>query len=259
MFRLPLIILIMLTLTLIAGSNRTMAAPLRLAAPPELVESGLLGYLLPRFSLKTQVRVTIVGAGEAADIALVGDGPVADGAATLPVIERAGGPVYLAATDAVPSTEVQRLLDWLTSEIGKRTLIAYKVDEVAPFHPPAAPLVVETLAPPSGDMSLGEAVSLAKCGRCHVVGEANKFSGIGSTPSFGALRALENWETAFATFWTLNPHPSFTQIEDVTEPFNPNRPPSIAPVMLTMEEVEGIIAFVTAMEPKDLGPPLAYK
>ena len=83
-----------------------------------------------------------------------------------------------------------------------------------------------------GDIDLGETLSLLHCGRCHVVNEKNRMGGIGSTPSFGALRAMPAWGDRFAVFWTLSPHPSFTQVEGMTEPFDPQHPPAIAPVWL---------------------------
>ena len=41
-----------------------------LYAPPELVETGLLKYILPRFSLKTQVRVTLLDGPAEVDLTL---------------------------------------------------------------------------------------------------------------------------------------------------------------------------------------------
>jgi hypothetical protein len=109
------------------------------------------------------------------------------------------------------------------------------------------------------DIELGEAQSLLHCGRCHVVNEKNRMGGIGSTPSFGALRAMPAWEDRFAVFWTLNPHPSFTQVEGMTEPFDPQHPPAIAPVWPTLEEVEAINAFAASIPPKDLGAEVFFE
>ena len=47
----------------------------RLHAPPALTQTGLLSYILPRFSLKTQVRVEPVEDPAAADIVLGAEGP----------------------------------------------------------------------------------------------------------------------------------------------------------------------------------------
>lgn len=99
----------------------------------------------------------------------------------------------------------------------------------------------------------GEKLALLHCGRCHVVSAANKFGGIDSTPSFAALRSLADWREKLSTFWTASPHAAVVQIAGVTEPFPPDRPPPIAPVELTIEEVEAIQAFIETIEPKQLG------
>jgi hypothetical protein len=98
----------------------------------------------------------------------------------------------------------------------------------------------------------GERLSLLHCGRCHVIGEANKYGGIGMTPSFPVLRAYPDWKDRFAAFHTQPPHKAVTQIEGVTEPFHESLPPSAHPVLLTESEVAAIMAFVKAMEPKDI-------
>ena len=48
-----------------------------LAAPDTLVESGILKFILPRFSLKTQTRITVVDPGSEADASFGKDGMVA--------------------------------------------------------------------------------------------------------------------------------------------------------------------------------------
>jgi hypothetical protein len=99
----------------------------------------------------------------------------------------------------------------------------------------------------------GEKLTLLHCGRCHVVGERNRFGGIGSTPSFAALRAAADWEDRFRAFYALKPHPAFTQVPGVTPPFVPERPSPIHPVVVTPGEIEQIIGYARTIEPKDLG------
>lgn len=103
------------------------------------------------------------------------------------------------------------------------------------------------------DYAPGEKLTLVHCGRCHVVSERNRFGGIGSTPSFAALRAAEDWEDRFRAFYALNPHPAFSQVAGVTPPFVPERPSPIHPVELTPAEIETIIDFARTIAPKDLG------
>ena len=53
-----------------------------------------------------------------------------------------------------------------------------------------------------------------------------------------------------------NPHPSFTQVTGLTEPFNDQNPTHIWAVELSMQDIEAITAFVGTLEPLDLGPPI---
>ena len=68
----------------------------------------------------------------------------------------------------------------------------------------------------AGDKALlekGERLVRQHCTRCHVVGDLNKYGGIGSTPSFGAIKSLADWQDRFAAFWSLLQHPSVVQVE----------------------------------------------
>lgn len=103
------------------------------------------------------------------------------------------------------------------------------------------------------DYAPGEKLALLHCGRCHVINEKNKYGGIGSTPSFGALRTLKDWEDRMDAFYTLAPHPAFTQVKDVTDPFPIDRPSPIHPVELTLEEIKTIKEYTRTIPPKNLG------
>ena len=117
--------------------------------------------------------------------------------------------------------------------------------------------ILTALAGPGGvsadEYAPGEKLTLLHCGRCHVISERNRFGGIGSTPSFAAMRTAEDWEDRFRAFYTLNPHPAFTQVAGVTPPFVPERPSPIHPVELTPGEIETIIGYARTIPPKDLG------
>ena len=121
-------------------------------------------------------------------------------------------------------------------------------------------IAIALLLPPcasiADDYAPGEKLTLFHCGRCHVITERNKYGGIGSTPSFGALRTLEDWEDRFDSFYALAPHPAFTQVAGVTEDFPINRPSPIHPVELTLEEIDVITEFTRTIPPKDLGGPV---
>ncbi|WP_420325692.1 hypothetical protein [Mameliella sp.] len=224
--------------------------PVRLHAPAALVDSGLVQHILPRFTLKTRVRVELVEDPEKADIAL--------GATGAPLFAGPERVWHLQVTSA-DHAGTGRFADWLTSEVGLNTVASFAPDGTTLFGPPPdATEEVETVVI-DGDAKLGHKVSRAKCVRCHVIDEATRGFGIGSTPSFMVLRALPDWEDRFYSFYVLNPHPAFTVIEGLTLPFPDNRPSPIAPVRMTLDEVEAIVAYVAAMEAADLGAPLEFQ
>ncbi len=89
-----------------------------------------------------------------------------------------------------------------------------------------------------------------------MVNEQTRLTTIGSTPSFALLRGFPDWSDRFEAFFVLRPHPAFTIVEEVTEPFDQSRPPPIVPIKVTMEDIEAILAYVSVMKPADLGSPL---
>lgn len=226
-------------------------ADLRLIVSDYLVESGLTQHLLPRFRFKTRIRVEAVSTDMTGVASLLPDN--SEGIAVLSSTE--GVPYFLAtlSDDAETQTKVSKLLDWLQSEPGRAAIESFKPDGIQLFTPDAEKVVEEVKVEFDGDANLGSKLALLHCGRCHVIDSRNPFGGIGSTPSFGALKTIQGWPEAFAAFWTFNPHPAFTQIEGITEPFDPARPSPIAPLIMTLEEVEAIASFVAEMPTKDLG------
>lgn len=106
---------------------------------------------------------------------------------------------------------------------------------------------------PADEPSAGEKLAFLHCGRCHVVSPEKRMGGIGSTPSFMVLRTFPDWEERMSAFWTLRPHPSFTQIDGVTEPFAEDRPAHVHPIRLTLDQVERIVAYARTVAPADLG------
>lgn len=248
-----------LVLTLCAGSvplwlHAEEARRFQLAVPGDLAASGLLDYLLPRFSLKTQVQVTVVAAGTPAEAAL-GRQPDHAGVA---VFADPGGAWHLAVL-AEDHAGAERFADWLTSDVGLRTVLAYAPEGIPLFAAPKPPEEDRSAPRLAGDGGLGQELSLRHCGRCHVVSEANRMQAIGSTPSFASLRGFDDWEERFSAFFVLKPHGAFTRIDEVTEPFDATRPPAIVPVEMTLEELDHILAYVAALAPADLGQPLELK
>ena len=224
----------------------------RLAAPEPLVDTGLLKYVLPRFSLKTGIRIEVVGVDEAADILLAPD---------------AEGPRVFTGPTATwrmqintPSHEgAVRFSEWLTSDVGQRTVTSFAVDGETLFQLPAEEERQVAEVSFDGDPVLGLDLSVVHCARCHAVNDATRMNAIGSTPSFMVLRAMADWDIRFQTFYILNPHPAFTQVEDVTPDFPINRPSPIAPVEMTLGDLEAILAYVAEMAPADLGAPIQHQ
>ena len=223
--------------------------PLRLAVPEALESSGFAQFLVPRFSLKTSIRIERVAPGAAAQMEFTqgGDGIVFVGLDTRWGFTSDGDPRAI------------RFLDWLQSDVGKRTIESFTAPDGSTFSADVAVAVQEETPVYEGDAAKGEEISLSMCGRCHVINKKNRMNGMGSTPSFAVLRGLPNWDTRFATFHLLNPHPSFTQIEDVTEPFDPSLPPPIVPLEMTLADLEAILAYVSKIEAADLGAPIQFQ
>ena len=220
----------------------------RLAVPDVLAESGLMKYMVPRFTLKTQVRIELVSPGEPAEVALGDTGtPVFVGM----------GRTWSIDVLAPEHKGASRFASWIADTTGQSAITGFKVDGNRPF---ALPVEEEEIAEGPvyvGDKLRGQRVSRVHCGRCHVTARGDEGLGIGSTPSFFALRSFEDWDERFSSFFVLKPHGAFTQIEDVTEPFPEDRPSPIAPLELTLDDIDAILAYVASIEPAALGAPLA--
>ena len=237
------VVLLCLSLLLTASPSLGQDA-LGLAAPDSVVQSGLLKHILPRFSLKTGIRV---------EPSETGPMSISTGTGGAPVF-RTEDTVYVLKIEGDPRQE--RFRDWLLSDIGKRTVESFQPNGVALFSASFEVVKVDETPSFEGDAAIGAELSMVHCGRCHVIGPQNRMNGLGSTPSFAVLRSLPDWSDRFQQFYVLNPHPAFTQIEDVTAPFDPERPSPIHPVTMSLDDLEAILSFVAETRPADLGAPL---
>ncbi|SFO84734.1 hypothetical protein [Tranquillimonas alkanivorans] len=218
-----------------------------LSAPAALDDKGFLQYLLPRFTLKTGNRIE--RADEGAELALVAEPPGTR-------VFRDGERVWRLRGDGDADGAAADFADWITSDIGIRTIESFAPDGTPVYSATFEEEETEAAVEYAGDPDEGEDLSLALCGRCHVVGARNRMKGLGSTPSFGVMRTFPDWEGRFLAFFALKPHGAFTVIEGVTPPFDDALPPPIAPVEMTLDELDAIVAFVAGMEPADLGAPV---
>ncbi len=224
----------------------TAQADLTLRMSDEMLAQGFDKQILPRFKFKHRITVTAVTDTDA-DMVF---GP--EGNRVFQIIE--GEPVRLEILTENP--EAKTFLDWLKSGPGKAAIEGFKPEGTQVYTTEQTAVVVEKVETFDGDKEDGSRLAIVHCGRCHVVDKRNRMGGIGSTPSFAALRGRENWSDLFRAFWAHNPHPSFTQVEGVTEPFDPNKELHVAPVEITMDEIEAITAFVATITPKELGRPV---
>jgi len=214
--------------------------------PEEIVATGLMKHVMPRFSLKTGQRLRLVEDAGAVVIGTEG-APLMAGLGTVWAVTHEDSP------------RAARFADWLTSEIGQRTIASFAPEGTAPFGPPPETALADSALVFEGDAALGLKVSEVHCKRCHAVTPGKRFSDIGSTPSFFVLRTLSDWPDRFAAFFALNPHPAFTQIADVTAPFPENRPPPIATIEMTLEEIDAVLAYVAGLQAADLGGALVHQ
>lgn len=214
-----------------------------LSAPPQLVESGLLKHLLPRFSLKTGIRVTLTDGAAAMTIGEKGT----------PIFKR-GDTIWRMVREDTTAADV--FAGWLLSDVGKRTIEGFTPASGIAFSADVTQAQAAVMVELTGDAALGEKLSLAQCGRCHVIDESNRMNAIGSSPSFAVMRTFPDWQERFETFFMLKPHGAFTQVVDVTEPFPDHLPSPIAPIEVTLEDIEAITAFVGSISPADLGAPI---
>lgn len=109
--------------------------------------------------------------------------------------------------------------------------------------------VLATPAPVNaGDVAAGRELSRIHCTRCHIVGDLNTVS-IGSTPSFQTMvKSDQDFEQTYLAFYARRPHPAFVRIEGIP-PLN-DLPSPIAPIHLTLDQVEDIAAFAATLKPR---------
>ncbi|MCB2093162.1 MAG: hypothetical protein H6901_11395 [Rhodobacteraceae bacterium] len=219
----------------------------RLQVDDELVVSGLMAYLLPRFALKTGRRAKLTN--DSPDLKIVKTAQAGKA-----VLARAGRVFALVPMTANPAAG--RFAQWLRSDIGQTAIAAF-APAGGPRFTGVRQEVITAEITFEGDARLGESLAGKHCGRCHRVRADRAGVGIGSTPSFRALRALGDWRQRFLTFYALNPHPAFLRVAGISPPFDPAFPPTIHPVELSQAEVEAIQAYAAGLEPADLGAPVA--
>ena len=160
-------------------------ADFTVSAAREIRDTGFLQHLLPRFSLKHGVRITQVD--ESGDVVIGGQG--------VPVFT---GLDKVWSVTGSKTAGAELFVEWLLSDIGKRTIESFKPDSVAIFTTQFGDQTAETVLVFDGDPVQGEALSLTHCGRCHVINETNRMKGMGQTPSLSPWNAQMGTSLIFA-------------------------------------------------------------
>jgi mono/diheme cytochrome c family protein len=121
------------------------------------------------------------------------------------------------------------------------------------FKPTLYGLVFALLAPAAlagGDPGRGRDIAITHCARCHVVGDYNKFGGLGSTPSFQLIAGLDDGMERFQSFYERRPHPVFVRVPDV--PKWSAAPAYATEFTVTTDSIDDILAFVRTLEKRIL-------
>ena len=112
-----------------------------------------------------------------------------------------------------------------------------------------AVVLAATAASAQTDIERGRILAQQQCARCHVVGDFNPNGGIGSTPSFQLLvNALKDHEQRFKTFFARRPHGAFVTVKGY--PRLNKLPDNAAPIEITFEQVEELLAFAKTLKKK---------
>ncbi len=101
-----------------------------------------------------------------------------------------------------------------------------------------------------GEVNRGRDLSISHCARCHVIGDYNKFGGIGSTPSFQLIAGMSDGLERFETFFERRPHPAFVRIAGAEKQMLGTA--YATQFMVTADSIVEIIAFVKTLKKKDL-------
>ena len=108
-----------------------------------------------------------------------------------------------------------------------------------------------SIAAAEGNSLVGRAIAHKHCSRCHVVGDFNKYGGIGSTPSFQVILGMKDGLHRFETFFQRRPHPVFVRVPGV--PRWSKVPSYATEFVVSGENLGDLLAFIKTIKKKDLG------
>ncbi|KRO87594.1 MAG: hypothetical protein ABR89_08400 [Rhodobacter sp. BACL10 MAG-120910-bin24] len=240
-----LILVSLISQPLIANTERSF----KIWVDVKLSQTGLLDFLLPRFSLKNNTKVEIVSKRTDSDLAL--------GVSNSEPIFAMNFDKYGVLTINENHSAVF-FIEWMRSGVVETAVAAFNALNGTTFlHISRDVQRVEIVF--EGNATLGAKLAKQHCGRCHKVGQSESEFGIGSTPSFRALRALKDWDERMMSFYVRNPHPAFMRVEGISEEFDEERPATISPIELSIEDTEALQSYVSGLEPANLGEEVVYQ
>lgn len=99
-----------------------------------------------------------------------------------------------------------------------------------------------------GRVDVGRKIAELHCARCHVIGDYNKFGGIGSTPSFQILvKRRPDYQRRFESFFERPPHPAFVTIKGFARRME-HIPANAAPIELPLSAIADLVAFAKTLK-----------
>tara|TARA_B100000902_G_C27232781_1_gene875788 strand:+ start:397 stop:1173 length:777 start_codon:yes stop_codon:yes gene_type:complete len=236
----------------VAFAENTLSQEVSVEFPEELLMVEFDKYILPRFKFKTQISLlaNMENGGFDAKLGILSSGKA--------VFSDLNGFVYRLETktsDAGKMSKLEKFISWFNSPSGVMTIEDFSIQGVQAFKAVEYVEEKEEVEIFDGDIASGLSLSQDHCKRCHVVDE-NSFAGIDSSPSFHAMRSFDNWHERFTAFWTVSPHLNVISITEVYEAGSNSVPTTIAPIELSLDQIDDILAYVASIKPKDLGKPI---
>ena len=209
--------------------------------PEELLMIEFDKHILPRFKFKTQISIKSKKTSENTDLSIdvKNEG--------ISVFSDLNGIVY----------KIEKFIDWLRSPSGISAIEGFQFNGTPMFKALQFEKQTEKEFVFEGDIKNGLLVSQKHCKRCHVVDD-NAFAGIDSSPSFHAMRSFEDWEERFRAFWTVSPHLNVISIKEVYDAGSKLSPVVIAPIELSLDDIDDILSYVSKIKPKDLGKAINF-
>ena len=220
--------------------------------PEELVHLGFDKFLFSRFKFRSQISIVHPTTEKVihAELGVTDSGSE--------VFSDLNGVVYrlkVQTKNPLVKDKLHKFQLWLTEGPGSQVIEDFSYDGMPLFA--KLPQIVEEIEEVEfiGDVRKGKTIAVLHCKRCHVV-DSDVYSGIGSTPSFHAMKSSSRWVERFSAFWTENPHVSIISVEDLFDAGGDSSPVPIAPVNLKLEDIDDILAYVDSIQAKDLGLPV---